>query len=150
VLRVAVANAFASVLSSDAGTYANQGEVDPDRIDIDVPVAAVFAEGDVAVYSLPLLDKIAALFRTPISGYRMELVVRATAPASDSGVSQARVAELADNLMQRGLAATALSVGTLEGVTTTAPSLRFTFLLLNADDDLAAVQIMQPTGKAGP
>jgi len=154
LLRSVVADVFASVISSTPSTsLGGQDVVNPDRVEIDVPASAFFAEGQPVLYPMPLFDKIVALFGAPPSGYRMELVVRSTSSAADMDVSRARIAVLADTLVQRGLAPTVLSVGTLTQASgASAPSLRFTFLLLNADDDLAAVQLMtgQSVGKAGP
>jgi hypothetical protein len=149
VLRAAVASAFASVLSSDTSAYESQDRLNPDRVEIDVPASALFANDEAVLFPLPLLDKVVAVFAAAPADYRMELVVRAAAPPADLPLSQARVAALAEDLTRRGLTPTALSVGTQDQTKGTSASLRFTFLLLHTDDDLAAVQMMTAP-KAAP
>lgn len=143
-LRVAVSDIFSGLLPRDP-VLASSGKKrpDPDRVEIDVPMAVFFADKEAVLFPLPVLDKIVAVLSAPPAGYRMELVVRAAGKTADPALEQARVAALADGLVHRGLAATALSVGTLQNTPETgARSLRFTFLLLNADDDLAAARIL--------
>ncbi len=138
-LRAAVADIFAGMIAEDhAVVLDTQDRADPDRVEIDVPFAVFFAEGSTAIAPLPLLDKIVAVVSTPPAGYRMDLAARVTVPSADMQLGQTRIAALAAGLVNRGLAATSLSVGTLQDEKVTAPSLRFTFLLLDADDDAVA------------
>lgn len=143
-LRASVADIFANVVVSDAvllpGADAAQR-----RVDIDVPLAVFFPAADAVLSSLPLLDKIIAVISAPPPGYRMELVARAKAAPSEPPDAQTRIAVLADTLVARGAAPTALSVGTLRDAAPNAvPMLRFSFLLLADDDDAAARMVAAP------
>jgi hypothetical protein len=146
VLRAAVADIFAGILPRDMTAASEKSDrVSQDRVEVDVPTSVFFAENEATLYPLPLLDKLVAVLSSPPAGYRMELVVRA-ASQTNGGVEQERLAALAVNLVQRGLAPTALSVGTLQDAKIAqglVSRLRFTFLLLDADDDLAAVRMMK-------
>ena len=149
VLRTAVFEIFAGILPPDDATLLAKGRVDPDRVEVDVPMSAFFADAESVLFPLPVLDKLVAVLNAPPAGYRMELVVRAAGQSADGTIDQARLAALADGLVRRGLATTALSVGTLQnGRDAGARILRFTFLLLNTEDDLAAVRLA--TAKAAP
>ena len=159
-LRAAVADVFAFVLSGDnPKSLVNSDRVNPDRVEIDVPVAVFFAQDAKEVFPLTMLNRIVDLINDPPAGYRLELVVRASASADTQPANrqmiEARLAALADDLVHRGLPAPALSVGALEegkAADTTASTLRFTFLLLDTDEDLAAVKMMNapPAEKAVP
>jgi hypothetical protein len=143
-LRLAVSDVFTGILPREA----NGKKSDQDRVEIDVPMSIFFADNEAVLFPLPALDKLVSVLNAPPAGYRMELVVRAAGETPDAALDQARIAALAEGLVRHGLAATALSVGMLQdSATTGARVLRFTFLLLNADDDLAAVRMM--TGKDG-
>jgi hypothetical protein len=149
-LRVAVSDVFSGILPREAP---GNRRADSDRVEIDVPMSVFFANNEAVLFPLPVLDKLVGVLNAPPAGYRMELVVRAAGETQDVALDQARIAALAEGLVRHGLAPTALSVGTLQNAPNTdkaasARSLRFTFLLLSDDDDLAAIRMM--TGKAAP
>lgn len=146
-LRVAVSEIFVGILPVD-NSVPSKTAMTPDRVEIDVPMAIFFAADEAVLYPLPILGKLVALINAPPAGYRMELVVRAAGETTDAALEQARIAALADGLVRRGLPMPALSVGVLQGANTGERSLRFTFLLLETDDDLAAVRLM--SGKGTP
>ncbi len=140
--RDSIADQFAPVLfpASDSVVRADI-RIGGDRVEVDVP-ATVFFRSDGTLYSpLPTLDGLAAVVGTPPAGYRAELAIRATAPAANQTPMVRRVATLADDLVARGIAATALSAGLLPGADIApgaearVPVLRFSFLLLSTDDD---------------
>jgi hypothetical protein len=150
-LRIAVSEIFVGILPIDTSAPSKTA-MTPDRVEIDVPMTAFFAENEAVLFPLPILEKLVALITAPPAGYRMELVVRAAGETTDAVLERARIAALADGLVRRGLPRAALSVGVLQeaaGAKPGARALRFTFLLLDADDDLAAVRMMSG-GKGTP
>jgi hypothetical protein len=145
-LRVSISDVFAPLLVGQAPESLGNDRVTPDRVEVDVPAALFFNDGGAALYPLPIIDKIITVLSAPPTGYRMELVVRLTTSGSDNQIDHARLAILADDLVRRGLSPTALSIGTLDNLPNAAkPSLRFTFLLLDTDEDLAAARLMKVT-----
>jgi len=142
-LRAAVADIFADMIVEDQNVLTdNRDRINPDRVEVDVPLALFFSD-DGALNALPLLDKIVAVISSPPAGYRMELFARARISADEMLSGQSRIAALADGLVTRGAAPTSLSVGVQgDGDPTAASSLRFTFLLLDANDDLAALRLL--------
>jgi hypothetical protein len=148
-LRAAVTDIFVGVLPVD-NSAPSKTTMMPDRVELDVAMPVFFAENEAVLYPLPVLDKLVALLNAPPAGYRMELVVRAAGETPDVELDRARIAALADGLVRRGLPLSALSVGVLQDTANTnARALRFTFLLLETDDDLAAVRMMN-AGKGTP
>jgi len=144
ILRAAVADIFAQVISVDPNARDTE-TANAERVEVDVPISLFFADGTTTLNDLPMLDKIAAVVKMPPAGYRMEIVVRAAVKQSDIEIGQGRVAALAMDLMQRGVPVTMLSVGTLDEIKASderSPTLRFTFLLLNEDDNLAGVRAL--------
>lgn len=140
--RDSIADQFAPVLSPVSGSVVRaEIRMGDDRVEVDVPVSVFFRSDGTLYLPLPTLDGLAAVIGTPPTGYRAELAVRATAPATPQTTMVARVATLADDLVARGIPATALSAGLLSGAETRpgtderVPVLRFSFFLLNADDD---------------
>jgi len=149
-LRANVSEIFSGMVPRDDTPPApGRNSANPDRVEIDVPMLLFFAADEAVLYPLPVLDSIVAVLGSPPAGYRMELVVRAAGDTLDPELDNARIAALADGLVRRGLASTALSVGALQNSSDSgARALRFTFLLLSDDDDHAAVRMM--TGKGTP
>jgi hypothetical protein len=149
-LRANVSDIFSGMVPRDTTPPSpGKSSANPDRVEIDVPMPLFFAADEAVLYPLPVLDSIVAVLGTPLAGYRMELVVRAAGDTLDPALDGARIAALADGLVRRGLASTALSVGTLQNASDNGVrALRFTFLLLTDDDDHAAVRMM--TGKGTP
>ncbi len=143
-LRTAVAEIFSAVAIGDPAVLADdQANTNPDRVEVDVPAVALFADAKLAAPS-PFLDKMIALADMPPAGYRMELVVRAAA-TGDAALDLERAATLADALVRRGLAPTTLSAGVHNDEVAPhagGPSVRFTFLLLETDQALAAARLM--------
>ena len=145
-LRVSISDIFAPLLFGQTPNTFENDRVTPDRVEVDVPAALFFSEGGAALYPLPILDKLIAVISTPPAGYRMEMVVRLATSDADQQMNHTRLATLADDLTRRGLSPTVLSVGTLGDVRAdTKPSLRFTFLLLDTDDDLAVARLLKVT-----
>ncbi|MBY0511887.1 MAG: hypothetical protein K2P94_17260 [Rhodospirillaceae bacterium] len=150
-LRAAVSEIFVGILPVD-NSAPSKTAMTPDRVEIDVPMEIFFADHEAVLYPLPILEKLVALVNAPPAGYRMELVVRSAGETTAAALEQARIAALADGLVRRGLPLAALSVGVLQdaaGANTRERALRFTFLLLETDDDLAAVRMMSG-GKGTP
>ncbi len=140
--RDSVADQFASVLpSSQDESSVPTVRVGSDRVEVDVP-ATIFFRNDGTLYDpLPTLDGLAAVIGTPPEGYRAELAIRGSgAMLSDESLVD-RLAVLADNLVSRGIPATALSAGVLsntnaaQSVSANSPSLRFTFFLQSVEED---------------
>jgi hypothetical protein len=112
------------------------------RVEIDVPMALFFTGAD-ELAALPLLDKIVAVVSSPPAGYRTELAARAKIAPADAPQAQTRVAVIANALVARGAAPTSLLVGTLRDAPADAtPMLRFSFLLLRGEDDVAAARLV--------
>jgi len=151
ILRAALASIFADVIASSPSSPApmdaeGRRRVDPDRVEIDVPMAVFFNTEAAELNPLPLLDNIVAVVATPPSGYRMELVVHASVAPSKGETARARISTLADGLAQRGLSPTMLSVGILEDANASeqsAGAVRFTFLLLDGENDHVAARMMR-------
>lgn len=125
-LRTAVADAFAAFLP------ANQIPVEhpnTDRVEVDVPADAFF-ESDMSPELRGVLDRVAAIVAVPPTGYTAELYIR----GSSGDGAENNLAALAQGLVRRGVAPTQLSIGFLNPGEASAPILRFTFLLLDADD----------------
>ena len=125
-LRTAVADAFAAFLP------ANQIPVEhpnTDRVEVDVPADAFF-ENDMSPELRGVLDRVAAIVAVPPTGYTAELYIR----GSSGDGAENNLAALAQGLVRRGVAPTQLSIGFLNPGEASAPILRFTFLLLDADD----------------
>jgi len=144
ILRAAVADIFAQIIFVDR-TAQDAADPDSDRVEVDVPMAAFFAEEATTLGASPVLDKIAAIAALPPSGYRMEIVARAAVKSHDIEIGQERIAALAMSLMQRGVPVTMLSVGMLDDIKVDdqrSPTLRFTFLLLDDGDSLAGVHAL--------
>ena len=141
-LRAAVADVFANFLPAGSEPVA---AADDGRIDVDMPPVS----GD----DLPEAVRagLAQVMENPPPGYRTELVIRAsrdTAPA--------RLAHMAQGLVDRGVTANALSVGTLTQGSSAAGSsaagssaaVRFTFLLLEPGEESRAAHA--DAGKVRP
>ncbi len=141
-LRASVADIFANVVAGDAAALTS-ADATQTRVDIDVPLALFFPGEGAELSSLPLLDKIIAVISAPPAGYRMELAARARVAQADMPLAQTRVAAFANTLVARGTAPTALAVGTLRDTSAApTPTLRFSFLLLGSDDDIAATRLV--------
>ena len=121
-LRAAVADVFASYLPAGSEPSAT---ADDGRIDVDMPAAS---GGE-----LPeaMRAGLAQVMENPPPGYRTELVIRAPRETDP-----ARLAHMAQGLVDHGVAANALSVGTLTQGSSTA--VRFTFLLLEPGEESRA------------
>ena len=63
VLRTAVSDVFAGILPRDDAMPPAKGRLDPDRVEIDVPVSLFFADAEAVLYPLPVLDKLVAVLR---------------------------------------------------------------------------------------
>jgi hypothetical protein len=140
--RDSIADQFASILSPEQSATIVPGiRVASDRVEVDVP-ATIFFQSDGTLYApLPTLDGLATVMGTPPAGYRAELAIRGTESSAQHEAMFARMAALANALVARGVSATVMSAGLLSevsvGTETVArdPTLRFSFLLLSADDD---------------
>lgn len=134
VLRASVAQVFAPVIDArDAWRIRAAERIGNDRVDIEVPFA-LFSRAEYAAEGDMILEGIARVVASGVRGYRAELALRA-AP------SDVDVADLAQRLVAYGLAPGALSVGVLRPVAEAASGdavLRFSFLLLDGDDDAVA------------
>jgi hypothetical protein len=125
-LRTAVADAFAAFLP------ANQIPVEhpnTDRVEVDVPAQA-FLESEISPELRVVLDRVAAIIAVPPPGYAAELYIRGS---SEDGVEN-RLATLAQDIVRRGVTPTQLSIGFLNPGEASEPILRFTFVLLAAND----------------
>lgn len=131
LLRASVAQVFATVIAAEDTWRVRAVErIGNDRVDIEVPFT-LFASPDYVQEGDAILAGIAGLVDTGVRGYRTELALRASHPETD-------VALLAQRLMAHGLAPSALSVGILKpvgGQPSGESILRFSFLLLDEDDD---------------
>ncbi len=139
-LRTAVADAFAAFLP------ANQIPVEhpnTDRVEVDVP-AQVFFDRDTSPELRAVLDRVAAIVAVPPQGYTAELFIR----GSTGEGAETNLATLAHELVGRGIAPTQMSIGFLNPGEATDPILRFTFLLLAANDAGIARVLSEPKGAA--
>lgn len=132
LLRASVAQVFAPVIAAEDTWRAHTVKlIGNDRVEIEVPFA-LFASPDHIAAGDQLLAGIAGVVAAGVRGYRAELALRATHPETD-------VSLLAQRLMAHGLAPSSLSVGILKPVGGQASGealLRFSFLLLENDDDI--------------
>lgn len=128
-LRAAVVDVFDSFLPAGTGAAA-----DPDNGRVDVDLPAQFVRAD----ELPpaVVAGLAHVMENPPAGYRTELVVR----AQEEPGGFTHLAHLARDLVSRGVAANALSVGMLTG--TSSPGLHFTFLLLEPGEESRAARVL--------
>ncbi|MHB1205221.1 MAG: hypothetical protein ACYCZX_06615 [Rhodospirillaceae bacterium] len=128
-LRAAVVDVFDSFLPAGTGAAADS---DNGRVDVDLPAQYVRAD------ELPpaVVAGLAHVMENPPAGYRTELVVR----AQEEPGGFTHLAHLARDLVGRGVAANALSVGMLTG--TSSPGLHFTFLLLEPGEESRAARVL--------
>lgn len=134
LLRASVAQVFAPVIAAeDTWRTRTTWNVGNDRVDIEVPFA-LFADPQHVAEGEAILAGIAGVIDSGVRGYRAELALRASHPETN-------VALLAERLMAHGLAPASLSVGILKpvgGQTNGEAMLRFSFLLLDDNDDVVA------------
>ena len=132
LLRASVAQVFAPVIAAEEIWRVRRVElIGNDRVDIEVPFA-LFASPQYVAEGDAILAGIAGVLDPGPGGYRAELALRASHAETD-------VALLAQRLIAHGLAPAALSVGILKPVGGQASGeamLRFSFLLLDDDDDI--------------
>ena len=132
LLRASVAQVFAPVIAAEEIWRVRRVElIGNDRVDIEVPFA-LFASPQYVAEGDAILAGIAGMLDPGPGGYRAELALRASHAETD-------VALLALRLIAHGLAPAALSVGILKPVGGQASGeamLRFSFLLLDDDDDI--------------
>jgi len=132
LLRASVAQVFAPVIAAEDTWRVRRVElIGNDRVDIEVPFA-LFASPQYVADGDAILAGIAGVLDPGPGGYRAELALRASHAETD-------VALLAQRLIAHGLAPAALSVGILKPVGGQASGeamLRFSFLLLDDDDDI--------------
>ena len=139
-LRTAVADAFAAFLPP------NQIPVEhpnTDRVEVDVPAEA-FLEGDTSPELRGVFDRVAAIVAVPPPGYAAELFIR----GSSGDGAENNLATLAQALVRRGMAPTQLSIGFLNPGEASEPILRFTFVLLAANDTGIARVLSDTKGAA--
>jgi hypothetical protein len=136
--RMAVADIFAAFFPANQIPSESRSS---DRVEVNVPVAAFFGDDGAFQEPAALLARIAGVIAAPPSGYRAELFIR----GSSDRLTSDQLAALAQALVGRGTDQTQLSVGVLEpGAEPT--NLRFTFLLMDADDLGVARFISGPRG----
>jgi hypothetical protein len=132
LLRASVAQVFAPVIAAEEIWRVRRVELIGNyRVDIEVPFA-LFASPQYVAEGDAILAGIAGVLDPGPGGYRAELALRASHAETD-------VALLAQRLIAHGLAPAALSVGILKPVGGQASGeamLRFSFLLLDDDDDI--------------
>jgi len=139
-LRTAVADAFAAFLP------ANQIPVEhpsTDRVEVDVPADAFF-ESEVSPELRGVLDRVASIIAVPPPGYSAELYIR----GSSGDGAENNLAALAQELVRRGVTPTQLSIGFLNPGEASEPILRFTFLLLDANNTGIARVLSDTKGAA--
>jgi len=134
--RARVSNAFISVLPT-AEVQLGGGS---DRVDVMVPVAALFESPAMALRpGLPLLDRVRELLITPPTGYRFELIVASPVLSDETSLASAaaRAEAVARELTARGLDSALISIGSELRVPVAVPQLKFSFLVLDADEESA-------------
>lgn len=134
--RARVSNAFVSVLPT-ADVQLGGGS---DRVDVLVPVAALFEEPARTLRpGLPLLDRVRELLIAPPNGYRFELIVASPVLSDETSLATAasRAEAVARELAARGLDSALLSIGSELRVPVAVPQLKFSFLVLDADEESA-------------
>lgn len=132
-LREAVASAFAAVLPG----YEIVVPSATDRIDVRVPVAALFDDGSFELRgTLPVLDRLVGLLSAPPAGFRFEVILSATAGGDDPAVAVVRADAVATGLTQRGLDAELISAGSAPTGIDAPQAIIFSFLVVDAEDDM--------------
>jgi hypothetical protein len=124
--RTAVADIFAAFFPANQIPSESRSS---DRVEVNVPVTAFFGDDGTFQEPVALLERIAGVIGAPPSGYRAELFIR----GASERLTSDQLAALAQALVQRGAEPPQLSVGVLEPGADAA-NLRFTFLLMDADD----------------
>lgn len=130
VLRASVAQIFAPVIAvEDIWRMRVVERIGLDRVDIEVPFA-LFTDSRFAGEGDAVLEGIVRVIEAGVRGYRAELALQASHSSLD-------VAPLAERLVGYGLGPSTLSVGVLSRTQVVAgeETLRFTFLLLDDNDD---------------
>jgi hypothetical protein len=125
-LRTSVSTAFQSVLDGQDIIVRNEA----DRFSVIAPMAAFFEPETQALRaSLPVLNRISAILKTPADGFRYEMIVTIDAGAiADHQLSQAGA--LAEDMLRRDFATGVFAVGL--GATAT-NTVVFTFQVLTDD-----------------
>ena len=132
-LRERISGAFSSVIPAGEIQLGGGG----DRIDVVVPVTALFEAPDAGLRPrLPMLDRVLELLATPPAGYRFELILASPNFGQEPNmVAAARAETVARELAARGLDSSLLAIGSDLRAASDVPSLRFSFLVLDADED---------------
>lgn len=134
--RARVSHAFVSVLPTAEVRLGAGG----DRVDVLVPAAALFEEPAMTLRpGLPLLDRVRELMIAPPVGYRFELIVASPVFGDETSLASAagRAEAVARELVGRGLGSDIVSIGSELRVPVTVPQLKFSFLVLDADEESA-------------
>ena len=127
----AVTTAFAAVLPG----YEIVVPPAADRIDVRVPITALFDDGLFDLKStLPVLDRLVGVLTAPPPGFRFEVILSATAGQDDPAIAVVRADAIARGLVARSLLSDLISAGSATPGTPQVPAVIFTFLVLDAED----------------
>jgi hypothetical protein len=114
-----------------------------------VPVAALFDDGLFDLKStLPVLDRLVGVLTAPPPGFRFEVILSATAGQDDPAITVVRADAVARGLVARGLLSDLISAGSATPVTTQLSAVIFTFLVLDAEDDMPVGRYVGTGGRS--